>query len=297
MWTNEMPKESTQMSELQANISGIIKSSVIDGPGNRLVIFFQACNLNCMYCHNSHTIGLCNYCGVCAEACPTQSLIVNKENKQITHNEATCTHCDTCLKVCPENSSPFYKKMSVNNLITEILEVKDFISGITVSGGEAMLQTEFLVQLFTAIKNHPELQYLSILVDSNGNVTQEKWDSIINLVDGFMIDLKAYSPKIHKQITGFSNEKIIDSIHYLNTIGKLKELRFVLVPDYNNGVDEISKIAKLMRELSPEVVKILIKMRKHGIREKYNSLNEPTFEETLKVRNQIEEAGVSLLVI
>ncbi|MFT5749619.1 MAG: pyruvate formate lyase activating enzyme [Ancylomarina sp.] len=285
------------MSELQANISGIIKSSVIDGPGNRMVIFFQACNLNCMYCHNSHTIGLCNYCGICADACPTQSLAFNKEKKQIIYNETTCTHCDTCLKVCPENSSPFYKKMSVESLISEILEVKDFISGLTVSGGEVMLQTEFLKPFFTAIKNHPELKHLSILVDSNGNVSLDKWDKIIDLTDGFMIDLKAYSPQIHKQITGFTNEMILDSIHYLNLKGKLKELRLVLVPDYNNGEDEISKISSLMNKLSPKVTKVLIKMRKHSIREKYNSLNEPSYEEMHKVQNQFEEAGINLTVI
>lgn len=297
MWIIEKPKESTQMSELQANISGIIKSSVIDGPGNRMVIFFQACNLNCMYCHNSHTIGLCNYCGICAEACPTQSLVVNKENKQITHNEATCTHCDTCLKVCPEDSSPFYKKMSVSNLIFEILEVKDFISGITVSGGEVMIQAGFLKKLFIEIKAHTELKHLSILVDSNGNVTQEKWDFILNLVDGFMIDLKAYSPKRHKQITGFSNEKILNSIYYLNTKGKLKELRLVLVPNYNNGEDEIRKISSLLNNLSPKVKMVLIKMRKHGIREKYASLNEPKHKEMQKVQNQFKEAAISLTVI
>tara|TARA_R110001583_G_scaffold59123_2_gene176039 strand:- start:22138 stop:22995 length:858 start_codon:yes stop_codon:yes gene_type:complete len=285
------------MRELRANISGIIKSSVIDGPGNRMVIFFQACNLNCIYCHNSHTIGLCNYCGICADACPTQSLAVNKEKKQILYNEATCTHCDTCLKVCPENSSPFYKNMSIENLISEILDVKDFISGITISGGEVMLQVEFLKQFFTAIKSHSELKHLSILVDSNGNVTKEKWESILNLVDGFMIDLKAYSPEIHKQITGFSNEKILDSIHYLNLKGKLKELRFVLVPDYNNSESEITQISALMGKLSPEVTKVLIKMRKHGIRKKYASLKEPSLEEMRKVQNQFEEAAISLIVI
>jgi len=285
------------MSELQANISGVIKSSVIDGPGNRMVIFFQACNLNCMYCHNSHTIGLCNLCGVCVQACPTQSLKVDTANKRMIHNTETCDRCDICLKVCPENSSPFYKKMSVESLISEILEIKDFISGITVSGGEVMLQTEFLKQLFVAIKNHSELQHLSILVDSNGNVPKEKWESILNLVDGFMIDLKAYSSEIHKQITGFTNEKIIDSIHYLNLKGKLKELRFVLVPDYNTSEGEITKISALMNKLSPEVTKVLIKMRKHGIRKKYASLKEPSIEEMRKVQNQFEGAGISLIVI
>jgi len=285
------------MNELRANISGIIKSSVIDGPGNRMVIFFQTCNLNCMYCHNSHTIGLCNYCGLCAGACPKQSLAVDKEKKQIIHNDVTCTHCDNCLKVCPEDSSPFYKSMSVDNLISEILEVKDFISGITVSGGEVMLQAKFLEQLFISIKNHPELKDLSILVDSNGNVEQNKWETVINWVDGFMIDLKAYSPEIHKQITGYTNERILNSIQYLNHIEKLKEVRFVLVPDYNNREDEIEKISGLMKRLPPMVKKILIKMRKHGIREKYNFLKEPSHAEILKVHNQFETAGIDTLVI
>lgn len=285
------------MRELRANISGIIKSSVIDGPGNRMVIFFQACNLNCIYCHNSHTIGLCNYCGICADACPTQSLAIDKEKKQIIHNETTCTHCDTCLKVCPENSSPFYKSMSVDDLVSEILEIKDFISGITVSGGEVMLQAEFLKQLFISIKNHPELKELSILIDSNGNVDQNKWETVMDWVDGFMIDLKAYSPNIHRQITGFTNEKTLNSIHYLNLKGKLKELRFVLVPTYNDSDEEIEKITDLMKKLSPEVKKVLIKMRKHGIREKYNFLNEPSQDEMEAVLNKLEIAGNQLSVI
>jgi len=285
------------MSELRANISGIIKSSMIDGPGNRMVIFFQACNLNCMYCHNSHTIGLCNYCGICADACPTQSLTIDKEKKQIIHNETTCTHCDTCLKVCPENSSPFYKSLSVDDLISEILEVKDFISGITVSGGEVMLQAKFLKQLFISIKNHSELKELSILVDSNGNVEQGKWETVMDWVDGFMIDIKAYSPESHRQITGYTNERILNSIQYLNLKGKLKELRFVLVPDYNNSEEEVEKISSLMKKLSPEVKKVLIKMRKHGIREKYSSLIEPNHDQMQKVQNQFKEAGISLILI
>ncbi len=285
------------MSELQANISGIIKSSVIDGPGNRMVIFFQACNLNCMYCHNSHTIGLCNLCGVCVQACPTQSLKIDVGNQRILHKEESCTHCDTCLKVCPENSSPFYKQMSVDDIITEILEVNDFISGITVSGGEVMLHAEFLKRLFKSIKQHPALQKLSILVDSNGNISQDKWDSIINLADGFMLDIKAHSTEIHKKITGYSNEKILNSIQYLDDKSKLKELRLVLIPNCNDDQIEIKKIARFMKSLSPKVENILIKMRKHSIRKEYAYLTEPTKDEIKNTQEIFEELGVPIQII
>lgn len=285
------------MSKLQANISGIIKSSVIDGPGNRMVIFFQECNLNCMYCHNSHTIGLCNLCGTCVDTCPTNSLKIDSENKRIIHNENSCTRCDECLKVCPENSSPFYKQMSVEDIISEILEVKDFISGITVSGGEVMLHAPFLDLLFQEIKLHSDLKHLSILIDSNGNIEQEKWDSLLPLIDGVMLDIKAYSAKTHKQITGYSNEKILKSIEYLNDKNKLKELRFVLTPNYNNDESELREIARLMKSVSPNVGKTLIKMRNHGIRKEFSFLREASTEEMNFAKNIFVQADIDILVI
>jgi len=285
------------MSKLRANISGIIKSSVIDGPGNRLVIFFQACNLNCMYCHNAHTIGLCNLCGDCVQACPTQSLKIDEVNKGMIYNEKSCIRCDKCLKICPESSSPFYKRMTVDDLISEILEVNDYISGITVSGGEVMLQAKFLKHLFESIKSHPELKKLSILVDSNGNVNQNQWELLINLVDGFMLDIKAYSSGIHQKITGYTNEKILNSIQYLNAKEKLKELRLVLVPGYNDDADEVKKIASLMKYLDPEVVKVLIKMRKHGMRKAYAFLSEPSDLQIENTKKSLEAFGLHVSVI
>jgi len=187
--------------------------------------------------------------------------------------------------------------MSVDDILSKILEVKDFISGITVSGGEVMLQSQFLEQLFTGIKEHSDLQNLSILVDSNGNVNQDKWTPLLHLTDGFMIDVKAYSSEIHKKITGYSNEKILDSIHYLNNQDKLKELRLVLVSSYNDNSNEIEGIAELMNSVSPDVRKVLIKLRKHGIRSRYNHLSEPSHSEVENIRKQFENSGVSIQVI
>jgi len=187
--------------------------------------------------------------------------------------------------------------MTVNDLISEIIEVKDFISGITVSGGEVMLQAEFLYQLFTAVKKHPELNKLSILVDSNGNTEQNKWDLLLDLVDGFMLDIKAYSPQNHNRITGYANEKILKSIQYLNSENKLDEIRFVLVPGFNNDKAEIKNISNLMQSLSPEVRKVLIKLRKHGIRDKYHYLSEPTQQEIEQAVKILKADKHQLIVI
>lgn len=260
---------------------------MIDGPGNRMVIFFQGCQFNCLYCHNPHTIGECNLCGTCVDICPTKSLKIH--NQQLLHETATCIKCDECIKQCPENSSPFYKQYSVEKLIAEILPIRDFISGITLSGGEVMLQYEFVEAFFKAIRNHDELKGLSLFIDSNGDVPQKYWDALLSYTDGFMIDLKADSSNTHKQITGCSNSAVLESIKYLDSKEKLYEVRTVIVSNFHHNPQEIDGLKKIYQSLSRDVRKVFIRMRTHGIREEYQHLLSPSDDEMNKIAFQICE--------
>lgn len=240
-----------------------------------------------MYCHNPHTIGECNLCGTCVDICPTNSLKI--ENKQLIHEAASCIKCDECIKQCPENSSPFYKQYSVEELIAEILPISDFISGITLSGGEVMLQYKFVESFFKAIRNHDELKGLSLFIDSNGDVPQEHWDALLPYTDGFMIDLKAGSPNIHKKITGCSNSTVLESIKHLDSQGKLYEVRTVIVSDFHLKSEEVDVLHKVYQSLSKDVRKVFIRMRTHGIREEYQHLSSPSEDEMNKLAFQICE--------
>jgi len=280
------------MNQSTAQISSIIKSSLIDGPGNRMVIFFQGCQFNCVYCHNHHTIGLCNGCGICVDSCPSSSLKLI--NTKLRHEPSTCIKCDKCIEICPENSSPFYQEYSVAELINEIIEIKDFISGITLSGGEVMLQYQFVRQLFQTIKQHNELKHLSLFIDSNGDAEIEDWDTILPYTDGFMIDLKAASSSVHQQITGKGNQSVLQSITYLDSKKKLYEIRTVIVSGLNDTDSETEAISNIHATLSGDVRKIIIKLRKHGLRKEYKHI-EPASDS--KMKEIADELGQNIIII
>ena len=154
----------------KAVVSKILTFSCVDGPGNRLVIFLQGCNFDCKSCHNPHTIGQCDDCGDCVAQCPTQALSIYEQEQddqslggqslqtqkhvtQIRWDAPLCSHCDHCLAVCPQQSNPKTRQYSVAEMLTAIRKNSLFITGITVTGGEATLQLKFIIALFEAIKS------------------------------------------------------------------------------------------------------------------------------------------------
>lgn len=120
--------------------------------------------------------------------------------------------------------------MSVDDVLRHIRKASLFIEGITVSGGEATTQLPFIVALFTAIKADPQLQRLTCLVDSNGQLSETGWQKLLPVCDGVMLDLKAWKSECHHRLTGRDNTHIKHSIRFLAAQGKLAELRLLVIP-------------------------------------------------------------------
>ncbi|MGY0374868.1 YjjW family glycine radical enzyme activase [Clostridium sp. JNZ J1-5] len=260
-------------------INRILPFSSVDGPGNRTAIFLQGCNFNCLYCHNPETINLCSHCGKCVSNCPYGAL--NLDENKVFWNKNLCEKCDICLKVCNKSSSPKAVYMTVEQIIAKIQKTSAFISGITVSGGECTLQSEFLIRLFSEVRK----MGLTCFIDTNGSTPLSENKALVDVMDMAMVDLKSYDPEEHKFLTGMGNDVVIENIKYLSKINKLYEVRTVIVPELLNNKYNVDMTSKLIASLNPNIKYKFIKYRPMGVRTEIINSYTPSDEvmEELKI--------------
>ena len=256
------------MNAIRGLVNRTLPFSAVDGPGNRFVVFMQGCNLNCITCHNPHTIGTCNLCGICVDECPAKALRWAPENGGIDWEPSLCRYCDTCLEVCPIDSTPHAQWLEVEALLKRIIRVAPFLSGITVSGGEAARQPQFVRALFEALRNEPRLSRLTTFIDTNGIAELSVWQPLQPLTDGVMIDLKSLDGDIHRQLTGDDNEMVQRAIRFWHEQGKLHEVRLLLIPGVNDDEELLNRTARWLSTLDPLPRLKLIGFRRHGVRER-----------------------------
>ena len=254
------------MSGLQAHISKILTWSCVDGPGNRMVLFFQGCNFNCLACHNPHTIGVCNDCGDCIPACPTPALSMPMAGGKIRFDAALCTQCDACLDACPISANPMVQTYSVADILALLRDNLGFVSGITVSGGEATMQLPFIKALFLAMSEARDLAHLTRFIDSNGHLGPAAWRSLLEVTDGVMLDIKAFDPNVHTRLTGRSNAHSLASARQLHAAGKLYELRYLMAPDQTDSDAELQSLRRFAQSLDGPLRIRLNAFRTHGVR-------------------------------
>lgn len=245
-----------------ASVSKVIPFSCVDGPGSRLALFLQGCNLRCRNCHNPWTMGRCNNCGECVPQCPHQALSLS--GGKVVWQADVCEQCDTCLQMCPHQATPMAQTMSVDEVLHQIRKASLFIEGITVSGGEATTQLPFVVDLFTAIKADPQLQSLTCLIDSNGLLSETGWEKLLPVCDGAMLDLKAWDSARHMALTGRDNAQIKRSITLLAQWGKLTELRLLVIPGQVDYLQHIDSLAVFISQLGTVPVR-LNAFHAHGV--------------------------------
>ncbi len=255
-----MQKYSKEKSDAdcKAIVNKIIPFSNVDGPGNRLVVFFQGCNARCIYCHNPETMGYCQRCFKCIEVCPQKAL--SCLNGKVEHNESLCISCDACIRVCPHHASPRTKIMGVDELYEEIKAYSPYIRGVTVSGGEPLLNYNFVIKLFKKIKRESGL---SCFVDTNGFFDKREMDKLIEITDKFMLDIKSVD-KV-RELCGIESKDSIDNLKYLLKQDKVFEVRTVIV-DEMDAEATVSKVAFLLKDYQDVNYK-LIRVHTTGLNE------------------------------
>lgn len=282
------------MNSARATVSKILHYSCVDGPGNRFVIFLQGCNFNCPGCHNPHTIGVCNDCGDCIAACPQAALAMI--DGHVTVDRDACDHCDACIEACPISANPMVRQYSVAEILEKLRKHRPFLSGVTVSGGEATLQLKFVVELFRAIKNDPELAALSCFVDSNGHLGAAGWEKLLPVTDGVMLDIKAFGNATHVDLTSRDNARSLQSVRLLHAAGKLYELRFLLIPGRTDTEDELDSLAGFVKSLGDDVQVKLNAFQHHGVRGEALGWDKATETGVIAAAERLRAAGIDRVV-
>lgn len=294
-------------------INKIIPFSSVDGIGNRTSVFLQGCNFKCDYCHNPETQNLCVGCGECIKNCPSGALKAAECRPYNNVGEATCfpvydrkkcVECDTCIKICKHNASPRVTLMDAKEVYDEIIKNVPYIRGVTISGGECTLHTEFLYELFSLIKNgkqdaSPTINNnaLTTFIDTNGSYDFFKNEKLLNLTDGFMLDVKAYDNKEHMKLMKYDNEMVLKNLDFLSKIHKLEEVRTVVYEgyDYKNTIINVCEVIK--KNNSYNTLYKIIKFRPMGVKEEYKNLITPSDEVFNDLSSIVSEYKIKNIII
>lgn len=274
-------------------ITNIKRFAVHDGDGIRTTVFFKGCPLKCVWCHNPETISVkkqiafyshkCIGCKKCGDICKCH--IFDKNTHIINRN--SCTLCGKCADVCPKDAIEIFgKEMTVEEIYSEVIKDKSFYDtsggGVTLSGGECLLQWEFCLELLKKLKKDS----INTAVDTCGFTTKEVLDKVMPYTDTFLYDIKAFDEEVHKKCTGVSNKLILENLIYLDKAGKRIEVRIPYVPQYNSN--EVNNILEFLKDLK-NIVKIRMLPYHNYAASKYQALEmKNTLPDTLPEKSEIE---------
>jgi pyruvate formate lyase activating enzyme len=276
-------------SAIITNIQGF---SIHDGPGIRTVVFFKGCPMSCRWCANPECLAgkpqmgfietLCTHCGKCFEVCTNNAIRRREGEHPIDY--ARCTSCGNCRDHCYYGALVRYgESMTVAEVWDAVSRDKMFYDnsggGITVSGGEPLLWSKFIRELF-------ELSHkaqIDTCIETCGFADREAMIDIIPVTDHFLFDLKHMDPDAHKKYTGQSNSQILRNAalameHEADVI-----FRQPLIPGINDSHANIEATAGFLNSLGKSAIRLQIMPYHRMGQGKYKALNMPCLMEGLGI--------------
>lgn len=188
-------------------------------------------------------------------------------------------------------------RRTVGDVLDGIRRAAPFLGGITVSGGEATLQLDFVEALFRAVKADPQLRRLTCFVDSNGSLHEAGWRRLQPVMDGAMIDLKCFDPDIHLRMTGQSNAPVLGSIELTSSMGLLDEVRLLLLRGVNDDPELLARTGRWLAAVDPAMKVKVIGFRAHGARPHDPPLEEPSPADLERAAAALQTADLQLCVV
>jgi len=282
-------------------IFDVKRYAIHDGPGIRTTVFLKGCPLRCQWCQNPEGLELepeifwrenrcAEDCSACVTACPSRA--VSKNGSRIVVDKEKCDFCRSCEDACVYDALEIVgREVSVGEIMEEIEKDSVFFDesggGVTFSGGEPLLQVDFLESLMEEVKK----SNIHVVLDTSGYLPFEDLEKISDKVDLFLFDLKIMDDEKHKKYTGVSNRIILENLQKLSDKEKAVNVRIPLVSGVNDDNQSIQMFAEHLRTLK-KVKNISLLAYHRGGCEKYRRLQK---EEQLKTfqlpsEKRIEEA-------
>lgn len=228
-------------------INGVKRFEIHDGPGIRTTLFMKGCPLRCLWCHNPENISFnkelyflenkCVHCKQCQTVCNLHSFIDNQHHIDRTR----CTLCLKCVNKCPTNALGIYgQDVTVKEILPILLADRDYYApgGVTISGGEPLMQSAFCEELLKALK----IENIHTAVDTCLYATTNDIEKLLPYTDIFLVDVKAIDREVHKNLTGKDNAIILENLQFLEKKNAPVEIRIPYIPKLNET--EMPKIAQ-----------------------------------------------------
>ena len=247
---------------MEGSIFNIQRYSIDDGPGIRSTVFLKGCSMRCPWCSNPESLlkepqllfrfTACKKCGECASVCEAGAISFDPE-KGPDFDRDVCTLCGACSKNCTAQAIKITGELMSIEQVWKIIR-KDLVyyeesgGGVTCSGGEILLQPDFVAELFKKCRENG----VHTCADTAGGGSDSAMEKVLEYTDLVYFDIKCLDPERHLEWTGVPLDTVLRKLKMVCERAIPLVIRVPLIPEHNDDEDGLSAIAKFVKENAPD---------------------------------------------